>query len=169
MFSLYPGYDGLTRHGRWTFLFIALAFALILDVFIVLNFHWTAYLTPGQRNGFLAALVATWIILSLVAGAKRRHIEAEQTADSTENKFSEATVQYLRGNWYETEHLLFGLLAKNPRDVEALLLQATLYRHTKRYDEALAVLDKLRLLEESGRWFLEIETERHLLAEVADA
>ena len=169
MFSFYPGYDGLARHGRWTFLFIALGFALILDVFIVLNFYWTAYLTPGQRNGFLVVLVVAWIALSLTAGVKRRRIESEQTADVTENKFSEATVHYLRGNWYETEHLLLGLLMKNPRDVEALLLQATLYRHTKRYAEALAVLDKLQLLEESGRWLREIDAERRFIAETVDS
>ena len=165
----WPGYDGLVRYGRWTFLFIALAFALILNTFIVLNFYWTAYLTPGQRNTFLVALVVAWIVLSVFAGMKRRRIEAEQTADATENKFSAATTQYLRGNWYETENLLLGLLAKNPRDAEALLLQATLYRHTKRYDEATAVLDKLQLLEESGRWFLEIEMERRQLAVAAPA
>ena len=168
MLSFWPGYDGLTRYGRWTFLFVALAFALILDAFIVLNFYWTAYLTPMHRNGFLVALVVAWIVLSLIAGTRRRCIEAEQTVNATENKFPEATIQYLRGNWYEAEHLLLSLLAKNPRDVEALLMQATLYRHTKRYAEAVAVLDKLQLLENSGRWFLEIETERRLIDAAVD-
>ena len=156
----WPGYDGLMRHGRWTFLFIALAFALMLNAFIVLNFYWTAFLTPGQRNGFLGALVVAWFVLSLLAGKKRCAIEAVQTADVKENKFSEANVQYLRGNWYEAEHLLLGLLTKNPRDAEALLMQATLYRHTKRYDEAAAALDKLQLLEDARSWGLEIEAER---------
>jgi len=164
----WPGYDGLARYGRWTFLFVAMAFALILDAFIVLNFYWTVRLTPAQRNGFLVVLAVAWIILSLIAGVRRRAIETEQAADATENKFAEATIQYLRGNWYETEHLLLGLLAKNPRDIEALLMQATLYRHTKRYAEAVVVLDKLQLLENSGRWFLEIETERRLIAGAAD-
>ena len=164
---LCPGYHGLIRYGRWTFLFVALMFALILDAFIVLNFYWTAFLTPGQRNGFLVALAVAWLVLSLIAGARRRAIETEQTADVAENKFPEATAQYLRGNWYEAEHLLLGLLAKNPRDIEALLMQATLYRHTKRYAEAVAVLDKLQLLEDSGRWFLEIETERRLITAAA--
>ncbi len=163
MLSFWPGYDGLVKYGRWTFLFVALGFALLLDVFIVLNFYWTAYLTPGQRNGFLAGLAAAWIVLSVVAGTKRRGLETARTADVTENKFSEATVHYLRGNWFETETILNTLLAKNSRDVEALLLLATLYRHTKRFDEAVAVLDKLQRLEESGRWFLEIETERRFL------
>jgi hypothetical protein len=161
----WPGYDGLARYGRWTFLFVSLVFALLLDAFIVLNFYWTAYLTPWQRNGCLVVLFFAWLALSLTAGAKRRAIETVQTADTTENKFSEATVQYLRGNWYETETVLIGLLAKNPRDIEAMLMQATLYRHTKRYDEAQAVLDKLQLLEGAGRWSLEIETERHLIAD----
>ena len=163
MTSLWPGYDGLTRYGRWTFLFVALAFAMIVDAFIVLNFYWTAFLTPMQRNGFLVVLVVAWFVLSLIAGAKRRAIETEQTADVTENKFSEATIQYLRGNWYEAEHLLLGLLAKNPRDAEALLMQATLCRHTKRYDETASILDKLQLLEDSRPWLLEIENERRYL------
>ena len=164
MLSFWPGYDGLTRYGRWTFLFVALAFAFILNLFIVLNFYWTAYLTPTQRNGLLATLAVAWITLGLIAGVKRRSIENEQTADEKENKFPEATIQYLRGNWYETEQILLTLLAKNPRDVESLLMQATLYRHTKRYAEATAVLDKLQLLEDASRWFIEIETERRLIA-----
>jgi hypothetical protein len=39
-----------------------------------------------------------------------------------------------------------------------------MYRHEKRYEEALLVLDKLQLLQNSRHWFAEIETERTLIA-----
>ncbi len=165
MLSFWPGYDGLARYGRWTFLIVALAFALVLDLFIVLNFYWTAFLTPMQRNGFLGGLVVVWIVLGLVAGTKRRHLEDERNSDASGNKFGEAVKSYLQGHWLETETALAALLKSNPRDIEATLLKATLYRHTQRFAEAVAVLDQLSGMEESGRWFVEIETEKRLIRE----
>jgi len=47
---------------------------------------------------------------------------------------------------------------------QMLLLQATMYRHTERYEEAQLVLDKLQLLQDSRYWYAEIETEKALLA-----
>jgi cytochrome c-type biogenesis protein CcmH/NrfG len=40
---------------------------------------------------------------------------------------------------------------------------ATLYRHTRRYDEAAKQLDRLDRLDEAVKWRWEIERERELL------
>jgi cytochrome c-type biogenesis protein CcmH/NrfG len=85
--------------------------------------------------------------------------------DTKDEPFREAIIRYLRGDWFGTESLILPLIKKNPRDIEMLLLLATLYRHTQRYNEALEILDKLRLFENAGHWFPEMETERKLIAE----
>jgi len=47
--------------------------------------------------------------------------------------------------------------------LDALLLLATLYRHTRRCDEAAKQLDRLDRLDEAVKWRWEIEHERELL------
>jgi uncharacterized protein HemY len=72
---------------------------------------------------------------------------------------------YLRGDWFAAEAQVLPHLKKYPKDMEMLLLQATMYRHTERYEEALLVLDKLQLLQNSRYWHAEIEAERAMIAE----
>ena len=45
-------------------------------------------------------------------------------------------MEYLRGNWLEAESLLQRLIRESARDFDVHLLLATLYRRTRRYDEA---------------------------------
>jgi thioredoxin-like negative regulator of GroEL len=70
---------------------------------------------------------------------------------------------YLKGNWFEAEYLLSGLLAANPRDVDAGLMLATLWRHTGRFDEALEGLARLERCEDAKKWQWEIGQERDLV------
>ena len=83
--------------------------------------------------------------------------------------FGKAAEQYLKGNWFETECILAGLLRRDPRDVDAGLMLATLYRHTRRLDEAAERLDQLERLDEGVKWALEINRERRWLAEARQA
>jgi hypothetical protein len=168
MFSFWPGYYGIVRHGRWSFLVIALIFALFLDTFLVVNFYWTALITLGQRNILLGLFLAVWVGLFVAAMITFRSIETASKQDEEDLVFREAVFLYLRGDWLGTESLLLPQLKKNPRDIEMLLLLATLYRRTERYPEASAVLDKLGLLENTYCWFLEIETERRFIAEAVN-
>jgi thioredoxin-like negative regulator of GroEL len=77
--------------------------------------------------------------------------------------FIQAQGEYLRGNWFEAESLLKRLIQESGRDVEAHLLLATLYRRTRRYDEALARLDSLEQFDQATRWQWEIASERRLI------
>jgi len=70
---------------------------------------------------------------------------------------------YLQGQWFEAEKRLIQLLRQNPRDVEARLMIATLFRHTRRWEEALRQLDQLERLEASQAWALEIQRERAVI------
>ncbi|MDR3198442.1 MAG: hypothetical protein LBU34_11295 [Planctomycetaceae bacterium] len=165
MLSFWPGYRGIVQYGRWTFLAIALLFALLLDVLLIADFYWTAMITVGQRNILLVIFFVAWFGLFSVAALKSRFLNAMLKTDEKDTTFREAILFYLRGDWFGAESLILPVIRKNPRDIEMLLLLATLYRHTQRYKEALEILDRLNLFEDAGHWFLEVETERRLIAE----
>ena len=65
----------------------------------------------------------------------------------------------MKRNWFHTESLLRRLLRKEPRDVEARLLLATLYRHTRRSREARRELRRLERMEHAETWQMEIQQE----------
>jgi hypothetical protein len=73
--------------------------------------------------------------------------------------FRQTMCAYLRGDWFAAEAQMLPYLKTYPKDIEMLLLQATMYRHTERNEEALLVLDKLQLLQDSRHWQIEIENE----------
>jgi thioredoxin-like negative regulator of GroEL len=109
-----------------------------------------------------------WVLTGLVwagsaayarYGDRRRAVPSDPSADV----YVEAREQYLKGNWFEAECLLTRILQRNPRDLEARLLLATLLRHTGRRDEAANQLDRLERFEGSGKWGLEISRERQQL------
>jgi Flp pilus assembly protein TadD len=70
---------------------------------------------------------------------------------------------YLKGDYYQAEQVLEGLLRQNIRDLEARLMLATLLRHAGRGDEARRQLETLARFEGAGKWELEIQAERQLL------
>ncbi|MDR2117522.1 MAG: hypothetical protein LBP87_14190 [Planctomycetaceae bacterium] len=165
MFSFWPGYRGIVQYGHWTFLIIALLFALLLDGVLIANFYWTAMITTSQRNILLIVFFIAWFGLFTVAVLRSQFLNAISKTDEKDTIFREAISFYLRGDWFGAESLILPVLKKNPRDIEILLLLATLYRHTQRYNEALEILDKLSLFENANHWFPEMETERKLIAE----
>ena len=69
---------------------------------------------------------------------------------------------YLKGDNYQAEQILEGLLRRNIRDLDARLMLATLLRRAKRIDEATQHLDMLVRFEGTEKWELEIQQERDL-------
>ena len=159
---MFPGYSGMLQYGHRSFLITALGFALLVDAFLVANFYWTEFLLPGQRNLCLVALFGAWIILTVVASLRKQHLDLVMKTEPLDETFRQTIFHYLRGDWFAAESQILPYLKKYPKDVEMLLLQATMYRHMERYEEALLVLDKLQLLQDCRYWRAEIETERTL-------
>ena len=158
---MFPGYSGIVQYGHRFFLATALGFALLLNLFLVVNFYWTALITTNQRNILIVILAGAWVALTLVASF-RRHQLASMKPEEQDETFRQTICHYLRGDWFAAESQILPHVKKYPKDVEMLLLQATMYRHTERYEEALLVLEKLQLLQNSRHWYAEIETERSL-------
>jgi len=144
---------------------LALAFAALVNVALVASFVWTELFPAGVRSAVWLAVAAVWV--GSAVAARWQHSGADGNDDTARpgDPFGEAAEQYLKGNWFEAECLLAGLLRRDPRDVDAGLMLATLYRHTGRLDEAANQLDHLERLDEAAKWALEISRERRLLAE----
>jgi thioredoxin-like negative regulator of GroEL len=132
---------------------------------LLASFGWSELIGQNLRITLWAALASLWI--AAVGWSIRqcgRHAAAcglEPEGDS----FGKALDRYLRGDYYQTEQILDGLLRRNVRDVEARLMLATLLRHAGRLDEAARHLDLLARFEGAQKWELEMQNERDLLAE----
>ena len=159
---MYPGYSGIVHYGHRAFLIMALFFALLINAFLIANFYWTALITPGQRNACLAALLGAWVFLTLLDLFWKKRLSSIPRTEQHDETFRQSICHYLRGDWFAAEAQILPYLQKYPKDIEMLLLQAIMYRHTGRYEESLLVLEHLQLLQDSLYWHREIETERLL-------
>jgi len=157
---LWPGLPQICRVGSWPGLGLAVGFAVLLNLALAGTFLWSGLFTPGARKLIWAAVAITWIGSAVAARLRR-----EAPPDPDGDLYPHALGQYLKGNWFEAEQIFARLLDRNPRDLEARLMLATLLRHTGRPQEAATQLDRLEGLEGSGKWALEIARERRFLAE----
>lgn len=162
---LWPGLPQLWHSGLWSGLLLAVGFAALLNLLVLASFVWIELLSPlALRLGWLAVgtLWCVSVVISTLSGPRSRRWRGKSPAEVL---FREALDEYLQGNWFESERILDRLLRLHPRDVEARLMRATLYRHTRRYSEALAELTNLERFRDAQAWALEIESERQWIAQ----
>ena len=162
---LWPGSTGAIRYGLWRHLGIAILFGLVCQIALFLNFYWINFLSRFGRFCVATAVLAAWLILSAIASSSIKKYEKMRNEDAGGEAFLEAQTHYLRGNWFETECCIKSVLKKNPYDVEALLLRATLFRHLKRFDEARRTLVELERIDASAIWQEEILLEKKMIQE----
>jgi tetratricopeptide (TPR) repeat protein len=162
---LWPGLPQLCRHGSWSALGVAVTFAALLNLALASSLLWSELLVPGLRNGAWTAVVAVWACSAIISYRQDRRRPVAQESGRSEDGFCAALDHYLKGNWFEAEQILNGLLERNPRDLDARLMLAGLFRHAGRYDEAVRQLERLERFEGSQKWELEIRRERQLLEE----
>ena len=130
----------------------------------MLNFYWSELLTENLRRGTCILLVVLWLVLSgKSARLEKQCRRMRLPPPSDKDTLPDAQQHYLQGNWFEAECCLNMLLKKNPRDVEAMLMLATLYRHKERHDEAGNLLRELDRMEDAIRWKVEIRSEKRKL------
>ncbi len=153
------------RRGDWSALGVALASAAVLQFALLTSLVWPELLPSAVRNALWLAIGGWWIAAAIGSWRREAGSAAIEEATDPGDSFSLAIEHYLRGNWFETESVLKNLLRRNPRDVEAGLMLATLFRHTGRTAEALQELDRLERIDEAARWALEIAMERRWAAE----
>ena len=162
---LWPGLPILWRRGAWVSLGLALGSGVLLYFALVGSLVWTDLFPALVRRGAWLAVVMLWVGAAVVARWRDAKNVGDPDVGRPGGSFDVAMEHYLKGNWFETECVLAGLLRQNPRDVDAGLMLATLYRRTGRHDEAACQLDRLQRMDEAAKWTLEISRERQWLAE----
>jgi hypothetical protein len=162
---LWPGLAQLWTYGSWSGLTVAIGAAVGLDLLLLASFGWSELIGPSVRNTLWAAFGVSWIITASWSARQCGRRTAVESVDPRQDGFATALDHYLKGDYYQAEQVLEGLLRRNFRDLEARLMLATLLRHTGRLDEAVGQLDTLARFEGAGKWELEMRRERELLVE----
>jgi hypothetical protein len=162
---LWPGLPQLWTYGTWSALAVALGAGIVLDLLLLVSFGWSELISQNWRMSLWATFGVFWVAATGWSVRDCRRRAAGAHPNPSKDPFTQALDHYLRGDYYQAEHVLSGLLRRNLRDLEARLMLATLMRHTGRLDEAARQLETLVRFEGAGRWELEIHRERELLAE----
>jgi hypothetical protein len=167
MLTLWPGLMALWLDGSWTGLSVAVASGAALNLLILASCVWFELLSSTQLLGGWLFLGVFWLAAAALARRSRAKRPAAGVAAVAVDLFQSAMTEYLRGHWYDAEAAVTRLVAKNPKDVEARLLWATLLRRTRRVVEARAQLKQLERLDGAAVWSEEIGREWQMLSEMA--
>jgi len=160
---LWPGLPQIAREGSWAALAVAIGFAALVNLALMATLLWSELFTPEVRNLVWMAVLAIWGGSAAVCYRWDRRHAAQREAGPADDAFIEARDHYLKGNWFESEQVLRGLLGENPRDLDAGLMLAALLRRAGRPDEARLELDRLKRLDGFEKWEPEISRELELL------
>lgn len=161
---LWPGLPALWLDGSWAGLAVAAGFGAALNVLLAASYVWFELLAHGQLVAGWTVLGVVWLGAAMVSRRWRARRAALETASPARDLFQSALAEYLRGHWYDAEAAVSRLVAKNPKDVEARLLWATLLRRTRRAVESRAQLKQLERLDGAAEWREEISREWQALA-----
>ncbi len=165
---LWPGLPTILINGSWLGLAWAVVFAVLINLLILASLWWPELFASHHRSGLWLATAVFWVGATVVS-LRAQQLSAPELDSDAAATFGDATKLYLRADWFGSERILVDLLRRNPRDVDAGLLAATLWRHTGRIAEASQQLDRLELMDGARKWMFEIHQERKLLEEVAPA
>ncbi|MFI4877007.1 MAG: tetratricopeptide repeat protein [Blastopirellula sp. JB062] len=165
IYCLWPGLAETWVYGRWQGLVWAGGFALLLNTALILHGVWPELAGEWIHHGIWYVVTAVWTTSVGWSAYRIARGGFDRTDESVEALFHAAQNEYLQGQWHQAEATLLRLLARDPRDAEARLMLATLYRHTRQFDAALDAIAKLNKLDAAGAWWPEIQRERRLLAQ----
>ena len=165
----WPGLPGLWFRGQWASLLVAIGFSVLLNLTLVSSFLWREPL--GETFPLVAwpVILLVWMLSAFVAYRRLPDLMAVPTSEKVANEldpdtlFIQAQSEYLRGHWEEATGLLVRQIQRNPRDVEARLLLATLFRHSREFERAKVELANAQKFDESIEWRMEIDREFELL------
>ena len=162
---LWPGLPQLWHFGLWSGLVLACGFAVLLNLWLLASLVWVELINPLHLRLGWSVIGLLWVVSLALSWRSGRRNAASRGPASGEVLFREALSEYLQGSWFEAETILGRMLQRDPRDVEARLLLATLLRHTRRYDEAADQLSRLERLRDAEKWQREIDAERCWIAQ----
>ena len=168
----WPGLAGLWFRGHFSSLLLAIGFSVLLNVALISSFLWPWSLGETFPAVAWPLILLVWSVSAVLAYRRLPDYLAipasEKVADqrSGDTLFIQAQSEYLKGHWEEAKSLLKRQLNQNHRDVEARLLLATLFRHTRQFTAASQMLREIEKFDEAYEWRFEISRERELLNQV---
>lgn len=168
LFCCWPGLAALWYRGMARGVLLAVLFCWLCSLLLLSTFVWPEWISVwAVRIGWLA-LVLTWMGSTAYSHWTLGRLLGVMDK-SSQDAFTRAQEEYLRGNWFEAEAILLEMLQRFPRDAEALLLLVGVLRHTQRWQPALRRLDQLESLDSSSPWRFEMARERkYILARMED-
>jgi hypothetical protein len=152
---LWPGLPELWYRGRWSALFPAICFAIVINFLVVARFIYPEWLVPALSKLACWVGLAVWAVLIVRAVGRLPGLLHPRSISEQPDRYGEAREQYLRGELGQTEALLAGCLEVDHRDSPALLMLAGVYRQTGRWEAAENTLRTLDRLETADGWWLE--------------
>lgn len=166
---LWPGLARLWYQGEPLSLAMAVGFALLLNIMLIASFLSPNPLPSGWNQMGWCSVVVFWVI-GVWQATRMRVWELEKPVEHDQQAlFIRAQTEYLRGHWVESQSLLKQLLRRNPQDVEAHLLLASVHRRAQRIDMSRRQLRRVGALEGAEKWRLETERENSALDELSRA
>ena len=156
---LWPGLRRVWYDGDFSSLAVALAFAALLNLVVWASFVRGDAFSPAWRLAAWVSLAVFWV-LGLGAGARPQSATGDgaQTPNHLD-LFIRAQSQYLRGHWVEAQTLLEELIRRDPGDVEAHLLLASVHRRARRIDLSRRQLRQVQDCPGAAKWRFEIGRE----------
>ena len=164
---LWPGLLRLWYDGHVPSLFGAVAFAALLNALVLATFVYPGGPWSSWRGYGWVVLVACWMMGIWHAFRAPVPWSVHPQTREQQDLLIRAQAEYLRGHWVEAQSLLEQLLQRNPRDIEARLLLASVFRRSRRIELSRRQLRRLFDYEEASRWRFEVERELRLLDETS--
>ncbi|MBB3209959.1 hypothetical protein FHS27_005804 [Rhodopirellula rubra] len=146
--------------GRFSALPAAIAFAAVVNALLIAKFIYSDWLSGGLVLLACWVVAAAWGVLTIRAIRELPLLLTPLQASEEPDRFPEAQIAFLRGDYPEAEKLLGENLAIEPRDPPALLLLSAIYRHTGRLHASKLLLTEIRKLEVADSWGLEFAAEQ---------
>ena len=164
---LWPGLARLWFHGDALSLAVAVAFGFLLNAMLIVSFL-SPHSLPGAWNQMgWCAVVVFWVI-GVWRATRYGLLEQGKPGEHDQQAlFIRAQTEYLRGHWSESQSSLKQLLRRDPQDVEAHLLLASVHRRARRIDLSRRQLRRMCRLEGAAKWRTETEQEQAALDRLA--
>src|SRR5512146_2881257 len=119
---LWPGLPQVWKRGAWSALGLALGFAVLVNITVVASLAWTELMPKAVRKAAWLAVAAVWVGSATVTRWRDRAAARQADKPQADDPYGEAIGYYLKGEWFEAECALAGLLRSDPRDVDANLM-----------------------------------------------
>lgn len=137
-------------------MFLALAFAILLNLTLVSRYIWTEAFAPGWPGVFALLSAFAWgasLAYTLwwvwLCHPERHRVEIDRL-------YREATEMYLQGRWNEARRRLEAILVRDETDADALMQLGSLFVKTEQPSLARRTFRRCLELDAGAKWRWEI-------------